>query len=105
MLTCFTYFSLGIVGFGRGMFPYSPYGGGFGLSNDSNSHVGSSHEKLQSNSVSNKTKQGTPVIHVKGRQTQIDGNTTNDRWNYICLVLFLNGVIIMKPYAVIKLTN
>ena len=105
MFTCFTYFSSGAVGFGRGMFPHSPHGGGFGFSNALNSHVGSSHQKLQSNSDSNTTKPGTFMIHVRGRQTQVDGNSTKDRWNYICFVSFLNGVIIMKLYPVIKLTN
>ncbi|KAK2552969.1 5'-3' exoribonuclease 1 [Acropora cervicornis] len=70
--------SSGAVGFGRGMFPHSPHGGGFGLSNALNSHVGSSHQKLQSNSNSNTTKPGTFMIHVRGRQTQVDSNSTND---------------------------
>ncbi|XP_067051785.1 5'-3' exoribonuclease 1-like isoform X1 [Acropora muricata] len=70
--------SSGAVGFGRGMFPHSPHGRGFGLSNAFNSHVGSSHEKLQSNSDSNTTKPGTFMIHVRGRQTQANGNSTND---------------------------
>ncbi|XP_068754427.1 5'-3' exoribonuclease 1-like isoform X2 [Montipora capricornis] len=66
--------SSGAPGFGRGMFPNSPYGGGFGLSN-----VGSSQQYSPSNSVNNNAKQTTPVILARGSpQTQMDGNRTVD---------------------------
>lgn len=69
--------SPGAPGFGRGLFPNTPYGGGFGLSNGLNTRSNPSQPKTGPNSSNNKTKQRTPVIQARGSpQAQMNANRT-----------------------------
>ena len=59
-------FFSGTFGFGRGMSPNMPYGGGFAPSNGFNTHGSPSQLKTSPNSAYSKTKQRTPVIQARG---------------------------------------
>ncbi|KAJ7394677.1 5'-3' exoribonuclease 1 [Desmophyllum pertusum] len=65
--------SPGPSGFGRGMSPNTPYGGGFGPSNGFNTRGSPLQLKSSPNSANSKTKQRTPVIQARGSpQAQIN---------------------------------
>ena len=67
-------------GFGRGMSPNSPYGGGFGLSNGMNTLASPSQANTRTNTPHSKTKQRTPVIHARGSpQAQINNNRSTQK--------------------------
>lgn len=67
-------------GFGRGMSPNSPYGGGFGLSNGMNSLASPCQANTRTNTPHSKTKQRTPVIQARGSpQAQINNNRSTQK--------------------------
>lgn len=79
---CHVLFPLGAPppGFGRGMSPNNPYGGGFGLSNGMNTLASPSQANTRTNTPHSKTKQRTPVIHARGfPQAQINNNRSTQK--------------------------
>lgn len=89
------------------MFPNSPYGGGFGLSNDPSSRTSPSQLKPPTKPATNKTKQRTPVIQARGSpQAQINTNRTTDRWQKSCsFIITILSQSVKSNYLYISLLH